>query len=82
MFGVIVRILGVKSLARLTRKESADRTVLRLERMVFLVPDESITTKMADLNLKDHRTAYKDRSAGLNDEGENLTLGQNWVNSG
>merc|ERR1712235_35686 len=28
----------------------------------------SLTTKMADLNLKDHRTAYKDRSAGLNDE--------------
>ena len=25
---------------------------------------------MADLNLKDHRTAYKDRSAGLNDEGK------------
>lgn len=30
---------------------------------------------MADLNLKDHRTAYKDRSAGLNDEGKSLTLG-------
>ena len=29
---------------------------------------------MADLNLKDHRTAYKDRSAGLNDEGKNLNF--------
>ena len=37
---------------------------------------------MADLNLKDHRTAYKDRSAGLNDEGENLILGQTWVTCG
>ena len=71
----IFRILGVKSLVRLRRKESADWTVLKLDRRGFLIPDESITTKMADLNLKDHRTAYKDRSAGLNDEGKILTLG-------
>ena len=37
---------------------------------------------MADLNLKDHRTAYKDRSAGLNDEGKSLTLGWTRVTSG
>ena len=47
-----------------------ERRNMLTRRVITRVRGFHLTGKMADLNLKNIRAAYRDRSEGLNDQGE------------